>query len=173
MIIGISDLFMSVSRGVYILFLDFQKPQSLKNLKNFYFFYFCGQTLLVYKKSRVYSMSKTDEDFQYPKKARAWTSEFKFRAHKRWKKSELPGSYKTNWVPETPPKFPTDNPWVDCLQKQPDAPESTQTCHPSKWVYDSRFRGGAHYSHGRPFVDKDGWFTLWKLSLLDFWSFSE
>ena len=103
-------------------------------------------------------MSDNGENETYPKKVRAWTSEFKFRANRYWRKDSLPGKYKKNWVPETPPKQPTDNPWVDCLEKSPSAPESTQTCRPSKWKYGPQYRNGATYSHGRPFVDKDGWF---------------
>ena len=105
-------------------------------------------------------MSTNRDEITFPKKKRLWSSEFKFRANRYWKKSSLPGTYKRDWVPETPPKQPTDNPWVDNLQKQPNAPESTQTCHPSKWKYGSQYRNGAYYSHGRPFVDKDGWFCI-------------
>ena len=105
------------------------------------------------------------EDYsEYPPKVRKWTSEFKFRAHRYWRKDELPEPYKTQWVPETPPKEPTNNPWVDILQKQSDAPESTQTCRPSKWRYDKQYRNGAKYQHGSPLVDKDGWFICGKLS---------
>ena len=101
------------------------------------------------------------EDYsEYPPKVRKWTSEFKFRAHRYWRKDELPEPYKTQWVPETPPKEPTNNPWVDILQKQSDAPESTQTCRPSKWRYDKQYRNGAKYQHGSPLVDKDGWFVF-------------
>jgi len=103
-------------------------------------------------------MSDNDENEIYPKKVRAWTSEFKFRANRYWRKDSLPGKYKKEWVPETPPTQPTDNPWVDCLIRSPTAPESTQTCRPSKWKYGSQYREGATYSHGRPFVEKDGWF---------------
>ena len=104
-------------------------------------------------------MSKPDMEF--PKKVRKWTADFTFRAEKRWYKSELSGNAKKEWVPETPPKVPTDNPWVDVLQIQPDAPESQQTCHPSRWKYGQQYRAGARYDFGRPFVDKDGWFILW------------
>ena len=102
----------------------------------------------------------SEDEINFPNKQRLWSSEFKFRANRTWKKSSLPGQYGRDWVPETPPKQPTDNPWVDCLQKQPDAPESTQTCRPSMWKYGSQYRHGAYYSHGRPFVDKDGWFDF-------------
>ena len=102
-------------------------------------------------------MSSVDD---FPKKKRKWSTDFKFRAQRCWRKDELPdkNGLKANWVPETPPKMPTDNPWVDCLIKQPDAPESTQTCYPSKWKYGSQYRNGARYSFGQPFVDKDRWF---------------
>ena len=103
------------------------------------------------------------ENEEFPKKVRAWTSEFTRRAKKQWYKGELTGKLQSEWEPESPPKVPTDNPWVDCLIKQPNAPESHQTCHPSKWKYGAKYRAGARYSFGVPFVDKDGWFTLWKL----------
>ena len=102
----------------------------------------------------------TDES-EYPKKVRAYSPDFVRRSKKRWYKDELSGDLKFEWEPETPPRAPTDNPWVDCLYKQPNAPESFQTCHPSKWKYGDQYRTGARYSFGRPFVDKDGWFILW------------
>lgn len=102
------------------------------------------------------------DNFDFPKKVRKYDADFQHRSKKSWYKSELTGKLKTNWAPETPPKLPTDNPWVDSLDKQPNAPESHQTCHPSKWKYGKQYRAGAHYSFGRPFVDKDGWFILWK-----------
>lgn len=103
-------------------------------------------------------MTDNRDTHEFPKKKRLWNAEFRFRANRYWKKSSLPAQYQRDWVPETPPQQPTDNPWVDSLQKQPDAPESTQTCRPSKWKYGQQYRNGAYYSHGRPFVDKDGWF---------------
>ena len=103
-------------------------------------------------------MTENRDTHEFPKKKRLWNAEFRFRANRYWKKSSLPAQYQRDWVPETPPQQPTDNPWVDSLQKQPDAPESTQTCRPSKWKYGQQYRNGAYYSHGRPFVDKDGWF---------------
>ena len=112
-----------------------------------------------------------DENFEYPKKKRLWSPEFKFRAKRYWRKTELPGKYGREWVPETPPKMPTDNPWVDSLIKSPTAPESQQTCHPSVWKYGSQYRNGARYRSGQPFVDKDGWFILWNLRAFGFLGF--
>ena len=105
-------------------------------------------------------MVKTDENRDFPKKKRDWSLDFKFRSTKYWNKRDLPKAKQPKWVPETPPRVPTDNPWVDCLYPQPNAPESTQTCHPSVWKYDKRYKAGARYSFGRPFVDKDGWFIF-------------
>ena len=115
------------------------------------------------KNSAKIRVNKKEDGNKLPKKERLWTSEFKFRANRFWTKSSLPGKYKRLWVPETPPKKPTNNPYVDRLRKQPTAPESYQTCRPSKWKYGPQYRRGAYYSHGYPFVDKDGWFILWTL----------
>ena len=116
---------------------------------------------LLNRRTMTHLLEIMSEDLtDFPPKVRKWSSEFKFRAHKYWKKQELPESYKTQWVPETPPKEPTNNPWVDILQKQPDAPESTQTCRPSKWQYSKIYRHGAKYQHGSPLVDKVEWFVF-------------
>ena len=106
-------------------------------------------------------MSEDENMSDYPKKKRIWNTEFKIRATGYLRKDKLPAKLRRKWVPETPPKIPTDNPWVDSLVKSPTAPESTQTCYPSMWKYSNEFRHGARYKHGRPFVDKDRWFILW------------
>ena len=92
----------------------------------------------------------------YPVKERVWDWPFKKRHLLRWHKYDLVGQEKRDWEPEDPPRMPTNNPWVDLLVKQPTAPETYQKCSPSVWKYDSKYRFGAKYVHGRPLVVKAG-----------------
>ena len=92
----------------------------------------------------------------YPVKERVWDWSFKKRSTWRWHKHDFVGAENRDWEPENPPKMPTNNPWVDLLSKQPNAPETKQKCWPCVWKYDKKYRSGAKYVYGKPFVDKAG-----------------
>ena len=108
----------------------------------------------------------------FPPKQRVWDKAFRTKSAWYWNKHDfLPHKPEHRlWEPESPPKMPTNNPWVDLLTRNPDAPEVTQTCYPSKWVYGRTVNpsrpGNAKYQHGKPFVEKDRWFIiLWRVYL--------
>ena len=50
-----------------------------------------------------------------PVKERIYDREFRQRSTWRWHKFDFVGDKNRDWEPETPPKMPTNNPFVDCL----------------------------------------------------------
>ena len=92
---------------------------------------------------------------EVPVKERVWDRNFRQRSTWRWNKFDFVGEENKNWEPEDPPKMPTNNPWVDRLEKQPDAPETQQKCWACSWKHDKRFSKGIKYEYGRPILHKE------------------